>query len=47
MAAHKCTHCNEEIWGIAVPMKGSPLRYQHLHCYLFMTKVEEREELLR
>ncbi len=34
MAAYKCTHCGEDIWGIAVPMKGSPLRYQHLHCYM-------------
>jgi len=47
MAAYKCTHCGEDIWGIAVPMKGNALRYQHIHCYLFMSKAEEHEELLR
>ena len=47
MAAYKCTHCGEDIWGVAVPMKGSPLRYQHLACFIFLGKMEEHEELLR
>jgi len=47
MAAYKCTHCGEDIWGVSVPMKGSPLRYQHLACFIFLGKMEEHEELLR
>jgi len=45
MAAYKCTHCGEDIWGIAVPVGSRPLEYQHLACSIFLSKMEELQEL--
>jgi len=47
MGAYKCTHCGEDIWGIAVPVGSRPLEYQHLACFIFVGKIQEHEELLR
>ena len=42
---NKCTHCGEEIRGIAVPLGTGPFDRQHIKCWVFLNNYEFYKEM--